>query len=309
MPEISIVTPSWNRAQLLKRLWKSLASQNIDFQWVIVDDGSKDDTEHIIESFKDKRITFEKLSKNMGVNFARNAGVALAKSKYVVFLDSDDELVPNTLLSAVEKIKSTSSEVGVVCFACVMAETGEQTSKLIDGAIFGEKEIVCEHALRGGDNAYIYKKEIFDHFLLPNDLKGCEHVFVYSISKKWKFLVVDAPLTLVHRQLDNLSDASSLVARSKDIAVSYEMILAGHRDILNSVPSAKASMYRKGIYRYGVAGKKLEVLRLAKAGLKNSPIKEKIKTCGLAAVALLPLTAFEFWRISRVNKRLEGRRT
>lgn len=103
MAEISIVTPSLNRADLLPRLWSSLRNEKANFQWIVVDDGSTDATPQVVTDFKDPRISFQKLKKNMGVNFARNAGVELAKGNYIIFLDSDDELVAGALEDAVKK--------------------------------------------------------------------------------------------------------------------------------------------------------------------------------------------------------------
>lgn len=307
MPDISIVTTSLDRAHLLGRLWKSICNQKADFQWVIVDDGSTDSTSQVVSNFNDHRIGFKKLHRNMGVNFARNAGVDIAEGKYLIFLDSDDELVPGALESAMKEIKSANKKIGVFCYACVMAETGKQTSKLIDGRILKEKEVVCENALRGGDNAYIYRKEIFNCFKLPESLKGCEHVFVYSVSKKWDFLVINKPMTLVHRQSDNLSSASSLVKRSKDIAKSYEVILQEHKSILATYPKEKAKFYRKGIYRYGVAGAKKDVIRLTGNAISSGPIKERVKTLVMGFFSLMPVAKFEFWRINKINKKLEGK--
>lgn len=307
MAEISIVTPSLNRADLLPRLWSSLRNEKANFQWIVVDDGSTDATPQVVTDFKDPRISFQKLKKNMGVNFARNAGVELAKGNYIIFLDSDDELVAGALEDAVKKINKADERIGVFCYACVMAETGKQTSKLIDGKLLKEKEIVCDDALRGGDNAYIYRKEIFKYFKLPENLRGCEHVFVYAISKKWDFFVIDKPMTLVHRQADNLSGASSLIKRSKDIAKSYELILKGHESILEKSPSKKVDFYRKSIYRYGVCGAKKDVIRVAYAALRVGSPVEKIKTLAMTIFSLMPVAAFEFWRINKINKKLEGK--
>lgn len=309
MSDISIVTPSFNRADLLPRLWQSLRNQKIDFQWVIVDDGSTDETQRVVNEFKDSRILFKKLKKNMGVNRARNEGVKIAKGNYIIFVDSDDELVENALSEALEDINTVNKKVGVICYACVMAETRQQTSNLVHGQILEEREIVCDDALRGGDNAYIYKKEVFNHHNLPENLKGCEHVFVYAVSKDWQFLVINKPMTLVHRQLDNLSSALSLINRSKDIAKSYEIILHQHEDLLKVSPNKKANFYRKSIYRYGVAGAKRDVIRLAGSAIKIGSVKERIKTLAMVVFSLMPIAGFEFRRVNKINKKLEGKRS
>ena len=86
---VSVITPTLNRGHLLSRVWRSLQHQNVPFEWIIVDDGSQDDTTRIAESFADARVRLITFPTNQGVNRARNAGVRQARGQYVVFLDSD----------------------------------------------------------------------------------------------------------------------------------------------------------------------------------------------------------------------------
>ena len=71
---VSIVTPTYNRAHLLNRIWKSIKLQHHkNFEWILVNDGSVDNTDEIVKKFKDKRIIYLK-QKNKGMNGARNFG-------------------------------------------------------------------------------------------------------------------------------------------------------------------------------------------------------------------------------------------
>lgn len=96
----SVVTVSWNRASTLPRVYKSLGRQTFrDFEWLIVDDGSDDDTPRLTDGWTrecDFRIRVVR-QKNTGLPGARNRGVAEARGRFVVFLDSDDACVPNAL--------------------------------------------------------------------------------------------------------------------------------------------------------------------------------------------------------------------
>jgi glycosyltransferase involved in cell wall biosynthesis len=98
-PTFSIITTTHaDRAKLLKRAARSVFNQTFnDFEWIIIDDGSIDNTKEVVASFSDKRIVFESFPENRGVNMARNRGLDLANGKYIVFLDSDDELLPGAL--------------------------------------------------------------------------------------------------------------------------------------------------------------------------------------------------------------------
>ena len=98
MPIVSIIIPTFNRSNLISRSVKSVLNQTmVDFELIIVDDGSKDNTDKIIGSFKDERIRYFKQEINKGQNAALNFGVVKSNGKYVAFLDSDDEWMPEFL--------------------------------------------------------------------------------------------------------------------------------------------------------------------------------------------------------------------
>lgn len=98
MSRFTVIIPTYNNASSLPRTINSVLSQRVtDWQLIIVDDGSKDNTEEIVSSFlKDKRIQYIKKS-NEGVAAARNTGFANSNGEYIIFLDSDDEILPNHL--------------------------------------------------------------------------------------------------------------------------------------------------------------------------------------------------------------------
>ena len=106
MKTLTVVTPTYNRADLLKNAYRSLAAQTCrDFVWMIVDDGSTDDTESAVESFaKEGSVEIVYLKKeNGGKHTALNLAISELKTELVAFcLDSDDEYLDD----AVEKIVS-----------------------------------------------------------------------------------------------------------------------------------------------------------------------------------------------------------
>ena len=206
MIDISIVTPTYNRAALLPRVWKSLRDQKSNFEWVVVDDGSTDDTSDIVKALQDSRIVYIRLPGNRGVNAARNAGAHAACGRFILFLDSDDELYPGALARMSQVMEVADQNIGVCAFTCIMAATGKKCSQLTNGRILDEQHIVCHGDLQhGGDSILVYRRGVFEHFHLPEDLRGCEQVFVYQISQRYRFLTIDEPGSIVHRQGDNLS--------------------------------------------------------------------------------------------------------
>jgi glycosyltransferase involved in cell wall biosynthesis len=97
IPFFSVVVPVYNRATLLPRAIDSLLNQEFrNFEIIIVDDGSTDETEKVVSSFQDNRIKYFK-QVNRGVTVARNLGASKATGAYLLFLDSDDEVSRNWL--------------------------------------------------------------------------------------------------------------------------------------------------------------------------------------------------------------------
>ncbi len=98
-PLISIIIPTYNRAQYLVRAIDSVLKQSYrNWELIIIDDASDDRTEEIIASYlKNPQITYQKLPFNKGVSHARNRGVDKALGEWIAFLDSDDEWLPHKL--------------------------------------------------------------------------------------------------------------------------------------------------------------------------------------------------------------------
>lgn len=97
---ITVFTPTYNRAYIIRELYTSLCKQTcMDFEWVIVDDGSTDNTESLIQSFlEDKKITINYIKQsNGGKHIAINAGVKAAKGNLFFIVDSDDQLTPDAI--------------------------------------------------------------------------------------------------------------------------------------------------------------------------------------------------------------------
>lgn len=100
-PAISILTPTHNRAHVLHRVYDSLNRQKTrDFEWVVVDDGSTDDTPALLERWQaeaDFPISWYRYENNRGRNAAVNSGATLVSGDYTMIFDSDDELLDDAL--------------------------------------------------------------------------------------------------------------------------------------------------------------------------------------------------------------------
>ena len=90
MPQVSIIIPAYNRSKFLAQAVQSVLSQTAtDFEILVIDDGSTDDSRAVIENIYDARLKYF-YKENGGVSSARNFGLAKAVGEYVSFLDSDD---------------------------------------------------------------------------------------------------------------------------------------------------------------------------------------------------------------------------
>lgn len=109
MPYFSIITPTYNRAHLIGRTIASVLTQTFgDFELIIVDDGSTDNTKEIIEAFDDKRIRYL-YQTNSERGKARNTGAENAKGAYIFFLDSDDLIYEDHLQHAFDELERHAS--------------------------------------------------------------------------------------------------------------------------------------------------------------------------------------------------------
>lgn len=97
---VSIITPFYNRADILPQAIESVLSQTYsDWELLLIDDGSSDSPENVISNYSDKRIRYIKLDKNAGACHARNVGITNSTGEIIAFLDSDN-VWENTYLEA-----------------------------------------------------------------------------------------------------------------------------------------------------------------------------------------------------------------
>lgn len=113
MPFFSIILPTYNRAAFIAQAIDSVLNQTYsDFELIIIDDGSKDNTKEVVASFNDERVSYY-FQENQERSVARNNGIQKAKGQYICFLDSDDYYLPNHLRVLNENIKENNFPVAL----------------------------------------------------------------------------------------------------------------------------------------------------------------------------------------------------
>src|SRR3989344_9465085 len=119
MPKVSVVIPTHNRPELLKRAVNSVFSQTYkDFEIIVVDDGLEKRGDDVMDSFNDSRLKYIQHPEEKGGSAARNTGIKNASGEFIAFLDDDDEWLPEKLEIQIAQFESTPRNVGF-CFSAV----------------------------------------------------------------------------------------------------------------------------------------------------------------------------------------------
>lgn len=125
MPLFSVIIPAYNRAGIIARAIQSVLSQTTnDYEVIVVDDGSTDDTAEVLKHWIDRNQIRYLYQSNRGVCAARNAGAAIAEGQYLVFLDSDDDVKAHWLEDFQIAIAKTKTDL-VFCSMEVFRPNGE----------------------------------------------------------------------------------------------------------------------------------------------------------------------------------------
>lgn len=209
--KISIIIPVYNCEKYIKRCIDSILSQNYkDIEIIIVNDGSTDKTNEILESYKkmDNRIVvIEK--ENSGVSDSRNIGVMNAKGDYISFIDADDYIEPNIYMEVMKNIIKYNCDIEMFSYYEVVNDYKKKV-------YFPWNEVIKE-----------FRDEEINNKLLPhmisklktesNSIMGAvwRAVIKSDIAKKNKF-IKDIPISedLLYL-IDCISDASTIVMINK----------------------------------------------------------------------------------------------
>lgn len=165
---VTILTPTYNRAHTLPRLFQSLVKQTVhDFEWLLIDDGSSDNTEDIVVELKKKSpfpVRYFK-KKNGGKHTALNLGFRAADRKWILVLDSDDWLCDDCVETITSVLCGDDFTFDSLSFLRVY-ESGE-----IIGDCYPEglENLLDRSSFKvRGDKAEVFKKECLDGFLFPS---------------------------------------------------------------------------------------------------------------------------------------------
>lgn len=156
MPYFTIVIPSYNRGHIVGRAIESVLNQSYsDFEIIVVDDGSTDNTKEVVSQYIDSRINYF-FQENSGVSVARNNGSKLAKGDYLVFLDSDDYVKDIWLKDFFNVLQHNLTDV-VICRSRITEDFKNDSSSFLAGTFAINKNVfydigMYDEKLRFGEN-------------------------------------------------------------------------------------------------------------------------------------------------------------
>ena len=186
---VSIITPTYNCAKFIARTIDSVQAQTYqNWEMIIVDDRSQDDTEKIVKEYmeKDARIHYHLLDENSGAAVARTTAMKLAKGAYMAFLDSDDIWVPDKL----ERQIGWMNENGYA-FSCTAYEQIDEDDNLLNRTIKTVKKTNYNRLLLDcpvGNSTVVYDVEKMGKFEVPNIRKRNDDALWLQMLKKETYI-------------------------------------------------------------------------------------------------------------------------
>lgn len=170
---LTICTPTYNRGYLLKRLYHSLRAQTLKlFEWIIIDDGSNDDTKDIVSNFIKEDNEFDIkyfYQNNSGKHVALNKAIGQAMGEYFFIVDSDDWLPNNAVELIFENFKAINNESGFAGIGGLRA----YSNKTWIGKTFKGEYLNCSSLQRDkygikGDKAEVFYTKVLKQFPFPS---------------------------------------------------------------------------------------------------------------------------------------------
>ena len=279
-PKVSIIIPTYNRAKLLSRAIKSVLDQTFkDFELIIVDDGSTDNTRQAVERFqkRDSRIKYIWQENSGAPARPKNTGIKNAKGNYIAFLDDDDEWLSEKLEKQLELFEGLESDLGFVgCNILVINESNKKIWREYKIPRYSS-QIFFEELLEGNfiltSSSIMIKKEVLDKIgLFDENLKfGDDWDLWLRISKKYRFAFV--PDFLVKYYIHQGSTTPHLHPEKE--AKEFEYIFSKYQKDYRRYPVIYSMHLRKLASRYCASGKLNKGRKYYVKSIKLNPLNLK----------------------------------
>lgn len=212
--KISVIIPVYNREKVIDRAVRSVLNQTYDnYEILVVDDGSSDHTQTVVEQIADDRIRYIRLEQNHGAGYARNIGIQESKYDYIAFLDSDDEWKRFKLELQMQRMRELPEEVGLV-YCRMSGERGGGRGRfcmppyscdrsLLEGDMF--RFLLVQNVI-GTPTMLVRRKCLEQTGGFKESLRCIEdYELVLRIARDWQIGFVDEELAEIHKTEGSLS--------------------------------------------------------------------------------------------------------
>lgn len=231
MPTVSVVTPTYNRAQTISAAIESVQQQSFDdYEHLIVDDGSTDDTPEIVRNHaaEDPRITYLRHEDNRGHAYAMNRGLDAAQGRFVSFLDSDDTYAPSRLAVTTERLGEAPADVAGVCHSFLSLYRDSCSLDVVPAGEIGFERVADRNVIRGMSNTMVRTEAGraiggFDESLQSS----VDYDFQLRLLAERSMLGLERPLS-VHRK-----DVHGVQDNPRKIKQGLLGVLDKHHDVLS----------------------------------------------------------------------------
>lgn len=280
VPHFSIVIPVFNREREIVRALNSCLLQSFpDFEAVVVDDASQDDTPAAVAALGDSRIFLVRHAENRGVCPARNTGISRSRGEWVLFLDSDDELMPDSLALIHSYTRSCPEDIERLGFV-YRREDGSLSPEPVprDTVLDYEDYIAWTATVRPSDFFHCTRRRAFEKVRFAES-RAYESSYLLDFARCFRTRMVPETVALIHTDSanrdNNIPDRSlreKFIREAADAAASTEYILDRHGSALLRRAPARYRIYRKALVSYSLmAGHRWEGSRQALSYLRNYP--------------------------------------
>lgn len=225
-PLVSVVIPTYNRGYCVSACIDSVLAQSLgDFEIIVVDDASSDDTGARVAAFSDPRITYVALASNQGGAVARNTAIRRARGEFVAFLDSDDLWLPDKLAKQVDGLRAGGPACGLsyTWLACV-DDAGVETLRIhpdIDGFCF--EQMLVSNFIGSFSNLVVRRDLLVAAGGLDEAFRSCQD---------WDLLIRLCRHASVHCQREYLVRYLQSVSDTVRISTNPRSVVQGHLRIL-----------------------------------------------------------------------------
>ena len=215
-PTITVFTPTFNRAYCLHNCYEALCRQTLkDFIWLVVDDGSTDNTKELVEEWQKKDNGFEiqyLYKENGGLATGYNAAIAVMDTELSVCVDSDDYLTDDAIEKVITYWRNNGSDslAGIVGLDCT------PDGKVIGDLLPDQKTInlidllVGKYPITNGDRKNFVRTDLYKSVApmkeFPGERDFNPHFLHIKISKQYDFLVLNENLCFVDYQADGMTN-------------------------------------------------------------------------------------------------------